>query len=127
MGKSFNNTTHERQHEMNLKCVLCRANFSGSPEQQVALYNAHPCNKVEQLRREQISAAQRRHPSARQHTNNFQSSTVTKTINIIFAITLLFAINWILDTGATHLAVIIAICFSIIAAFTFLAKEMLAE
>lgn len=112
---------------MNLRCVLCRAQFAGTPEEQVALFNAHPCNKVEQLRRAEIAAARKRHPSARQHTMNVDSSTISTIVSIAALFVVLVAVNWLLGEGARHISVVAAITVAVTASFVWLVTQMSVE
>lgn len=85
---------------MILVCLRCEAEFAGYAEEQVALFNAHPCGAVEDIRREQIEAARRRHPTGR-NVDPIPKPTRLQLVAVIAAVVALALANWIVETLAS--------------------------
>ena len=76
-----------------LECLKCGAEFDGTPEEQVAVFNWHPCEATRELRLRQLEDARRRHPTGRKA----QSTTRRDALFVIGFVVLLAALNPVVD------------------------------
>ena len=76
-----------------LECLRCGAEFDGTPEEQVAVFNWHSCQATSELRRQQIEDARRRHPTGRK----VETASRREMLFVIGFIVLLAVLNPIVD------------------------------
>lgn len=89
--------------EAQLVCALCFTEFAGTAEEQVALFNAHPCESMQQQWVDEFNAAKTRHPAGTYLQHYERKTETAKAAAILIAcIVSLAAANWLVEAIAQH-------------------------
>lgn len=112
-----------------IECLQCGSEFDGDPESQIELFKLHDCQTARRMRRQEIAASMRRHPTGLPATKP-KSNAATMMI-AIGVIAFLAIANWVVETiadnGFVVAVLIIAIFTSLVVVIAHNAAKLLGE
>lgn len=114
-----------------IECLQCGSEFDGDPESQIELFKLHDCQTARRMRRQEIAASMRRHPTGRPMPKSKPKSNATTMMVAIGVIAFLAIANWVVETiadnGFVVALLIIAIFTSLIAVIAHNVAKLLGE
>jgi hypothetical protein len=112
-----------------IECLQCGSEFDGDPESQIELFKLHDCQTARRMRRQEIAASMRRHPTGRSMPK--QKSNAATMMVAIGVIAFLAIANWIVETiadnGFVVALLLIAIFTSLIVVIAHNVAKLLGE